>query len=56
MRYRAVSATSIEDFNMQCNSVIESGYRPFGGVCVTLGPSGNYTRYTQAFIYENSSN
>ena len=56
MRYKAVTATSIEEFNQICNYAIASGYRPIGTVAMCLGPGGNYTRYTQAFIYENSDN
>lgn len=56
MIYRAVTSTSIEDFNIRCNSVLEAGFVPIGSISVTLGPGGNYTRYTQAFTYENSNN
>lgn len=56
MRYKAVTATSIEEFNQICNYIIAAGYKPIGAVAVCLGPGGNYTRYTQAFIYENSDN
>jgi hypothetical protein len=55
MKYKAVTATSIEEFNQVCNYAIEAGFIPVGTVAMCLGPGGNYTRYTQAFIYENSN-
>ena len=55
MMYKAITSQNIEEFNVRCNEILAKGYMPIGGVSVILGPNANYTRYTQAFINENSN-
>ncbi len=44
--YKAISSNSIDEFNRQCNSVIQAGFIPLGNVS-TAYCSGEYTSFPQ---------
>lgn len=47
--YKAISQTSLTEFNRYCTDAVQKGFHPIGGIVVT--DSGPFTLYTQAFIY-----
>ena len=56
--YKAVSSNSIDEFNRQCNSVIQAGFLPLGSIstCYFSGAYSSFHQFTQAFTYEDSIN
>ena len=52
MEYKAIECQSIEDLNVEVNKLISDGWRPIGGVSVSLSETYDscYFVATQAMI------
>lgn len=55
IKYAIVQHTELEQFCKQCNSVLETGYTPLGGISSVVDIRNQSTvTYTQSFTYENN--
>lgn len=57
LKYAAIQSTDLEQLCKECNSVIELGYKPLGGISSVNDIRNQSTvTYTQAFTYEFDEN
>lgn len=57
LKYAVIQSTDLEQFCKECNSVIEIGYSPLGGISSVVDIRNQSTvTYIQAFTYENNEN
>ena len=57
IKYAIIQHTDLEQFCKQCNSVLETGYNPLGGISSVIDVRNqNIITYTQAFTYEDNEN
>lgn len=54
-KYAIIQNTDLEQFCKQCNSALETGYTPQGGISSVVDTKNqNIITHYQAFIYESN--